>query len=32
MYAKPIGSMVDAMKEERRIKKLTRKQKELLFS
>jgi len=31
MYAKPIGSMVDAMKEERRIKKLTREQKELLF-
>lgn len=31
MYAKPIGTMVDALKEERRIKKLTRKQKELLF-
>lgn len=31
MYAKPVGSMVDAMKEERRIKKLSREQKELLF-
>ena len=31
MYAKPVGSMVDAMKEERRIKKLPRHKKELLF-
>jgi predicted GIY-YIG superfamily endonuclease len=31
MYAKPIGSMVDALKEERRVKKLTRAEKEKLF-
>lgn len=32
VYAKPIGTMGDALKEERRIKKMTRKQKELLFA
>jgi putative endonuclease len=32
MYAKPVGTMVDAMREERRIKKLSRRGKELLFS
>jgi putative endonuclease len=32
MYAKPVGTMVDAMREERRIKKLTREQKEKLFT
>jgi predicted GIY-YIG superfamily endonuclease len=32
MYARLIGTMVDAMREERRIKKLTRKQKEKLFT
>lgn len=31
-YVKSIGSMVDAMREERRIKKLTRAQKEKLFT